>query len=79
LHTCRHLERLEEQMTDENLNKSDKNSKELSKEDTNQEPDGTSKRKPIRFIFGHDTTDEDIDRFLDMIFEEGKQKNQNDK
>ena len=32
-------------------------------------------RKPIRFQFGPDTTDEDIDNFLDMILgpEEDKQ------
>jgi selenocysteine lyase/cysteine desulfurase len=54
-------------MTDENLNQNDKNSKELNNENTNQKPGGTSKKKPIRFIFGHDTTEEDVDRFIDSI------------
>jgi cysteine sulfinate desulfinase/cysteine desulfurase-like protein len=66
-------------MTDENLNQNNNNSEDFNKINGNQEKEENPKKKPIRFIFGHDTTEEDIERFLDMIFEEGKQKNQNDK
>jgi selenocysteine lyase/cysteine desulfurase len=66
-------------MTDENLNQNNNNSEELNKENTNQQPDGTSKKKPIRFIFGHDTTEEDIDRFLDSILGPDPKKNVEDK
>lgn len=32
-------------------------------------------RKPIRFQFGHDATDEDIEKFLDMILGPDPEKN----
>jgi hypothetical protein len=34
--------------------------------------------KPVRFQFGHDATDEDIEKFLDMILGSEKNKNQED-
>jgi hypothetical protein len=58
---------MEEQMTEQNLSHNDKNSEELGKQKTNREKEENSKKKPMRFIFGHDTTEEDIDRFLDSI------------
>ncbi len=35
-------------------------------------------RKPMRFQFGHDATDEDIEKFLDMILGPEKNKDQKD-
>jgi threonine aldolase len=70
---------MEEQMTEQNLNHNDKNSEELSKREINREKEENPKKKPMRFIFGHDTTEEDVERFLDSILGPDPKKNVEDK
>lgn len=36
-------------------------------------------RKPLRFQFGHDATEEDIEEFLDMVFGSKSNKNPEEK
>ena len=45
----------------------DKPKEEWTKEDWDDYSYYQNNRKPIRFQFGPDTTDEDIDRFLDEV------------
>mgnify|MGYP001097943041 CR=1 FL=1 len=51
---------------------------EETEQDNEEKKQNQEASKPMRFQFGHDTTDEDIERFLDKILGPDPEKN-NDK
>ncbi len=48
-------------------NHAKKSKKEQTELDKNEKTQNQEHRKPKRFQFGHDTTDEDIEKFPDMV------------
>ena len=55
-------------MTEENKSNTENPSADVPGKGTKPENQQHTGKKPIRFQFGPDTIDEDIENFLDMIF-----------
>ena len=64
-------------MTDEKKNPIKNSPDDLPDADSKPEANDSSGKKPMRFQFGPDTTEEDIDRFLDMVLRSKPKKKDN--
>ena len=57
-----------------------KSKEEWTEQDRKENMHYQEHRKPLRFQFGHDATEEDVDKFLDMILgpepEDSKEENE---